>query len=227
MSVQWVFFDAFGTLIHLDRIFERLQANLQALGHPLPLADVEYATRKEFAYYIAHSATAGDAASLQALRRECGAVLLAGLRERGRDLPLSPEQMAEAIVGSLEFRLFPDARPALELLAGRGIHLGMISNWDCSLPEIVSRIGLDDLLEVVAVSALCRCEKPNPALFREALRRAGVPASAALHVGDSYEKDVQGARAAGMQAVLLDRKASQPPADVVVIRELGELAQVL
>lgn len=154
-------------------------------------------------------------------------MLLAGLRERGYDLPLSPEQAAEAIVGSLEFRLFPDARPALELLAGRGLRLGMISNWDCSLPEIVSRIGLGDLLDVVAVSALCRCEKPDPALFREALRRAGVPAPAALHVGDSYEKDVLGARSAGMRAVLLDRKASQPPAGVAVIRELGELAGVV
>ena len=223
MAVQWVFLDAFGTLVLLDRVFERLQANLQALGHPLPLADVERAARKEFAYYVAHSRAGREAESLQRLRLECAAELLEGFRERGHPLPVPAPEMATALIGALEFRLYPDVTPTLAALSGRGKRLGVISNWDYTLPGILRRLGLGELLEVVAVSSLCDCDKPGAAIFLEALRLAGAPPESALHVGDSYGKDVLGARGVGMNAGLLDRRGESTATDVPVIHDLREL----
>lgn len=228
MRTEWVFLDAFGTLITLDRVFERLQANLAALGHPLPLPDVEHATRREFAYYVTRSVTARDAASLQRLRLECAGVLLEGLRERGHALPLARAAMADALVSALQFRLYPDVLPALAALEAAPVRLGLISNWDCSLVEILARLGLRPRLEVLAISALHGCDKPAPALFAAALRRAGVPAEAALHVGDSLENDYLGARRAGMRALLLHRgDRERAPAGVPLIHDLRELTRFL
>jgi putative hydrolase of the HAD superfamily len=72
--------------------------------------------------------------------------------------------------------------------------------------------------------------KPHRSIFDAALERAGVPASAALMVGDSLKHDVEGALAAGMKAVLLRRSGESPadlPAGVPVIRTLHELIEIL
>ncbi|MBI3946235.1 MAG: HAD-IA family hydrolase [Armatimonadetes bacterium] len=219
--------DAHGTLIYLDRVFERVQARLRELGPDLPLADVTHATRREFAHYTANSHLARDDTSLERLRAECGAVLLEGFHERGRVLTLTPRQAIGALLDSLDFRLYPDALPALDALRNAGLRPGVISNWDCTLPGILRRLGLEERLGVVAVSSLAGHAKPDPALFREALRRAGAPPEAALHVGDSYEHDVLGARAAGVQAALLDRSGGPAPAaDLTVISSLAELVRL-
>ena len=224
---MWLFFDAFGTLIHLHRFFERLQEGLRAGGHALPLPDVEGAARREFAYYVAHSRTACDAASLQQLRLECGGVLLEAFRERGYPLPFSPAEMASLLVDALAFRAYPDVPPALAGLAARGVRLGLISNWDCSLPQILAGLGLEHPPEVIVVSSLCGCEKPDPAIFAEALRRAGAAPHEAVHVGDSYENDFLGASRAGLRALLLDRAGKGAPPGVPVIHDLRELCDGL
>jgi putative hydrolase of the HAD superfamily len=68
---------------------------------------------------------------------------------------------------------------------------------------------------------------PDGAVFATALRRAGVPAARAVHVGDSLDEDVKGARAAGIEPLLLARGASEVPAGVRSLRSLSELAPVL
>jgi putative hydrolase of the HAD superfamily len=67
-------------------------------------------------------------------------------------------------------------------------------------------------------------EKPDPRLFRLALQRAGAAPEEAVHVGDLYEVDVVGARAAGIRAILLDPAGLYPEADCPRVRSLGELA---
>ena len=66
-------------------------------------------------------------------------------------------------------------------------------------------------------------EKPNPRIFHMALERAGVASSEAVHVGDVYEVDVLGARAAQIEPILLVLNGSPAPADVRVIRNFEEL----
>ena len=75
----------------------------------------------------------------------------------------------------------------------------------------------------------------HPVIFRAALEAAGIPAARAVHVGDSYTKDVLGAVGAGMTAMLLQREGAPPPDPghgaqepaVTVVRDLGEVVDRL
>jgi putative hydrolase of the HAD superfamily len=106
------------------------------------------------------------------------------------------------------WHVFDDVVPAFEALASRGVRLGVISNWDDRLPPLLRRLKLHDYFEAVAVSCAVGAAKPAPVIFEYAARKLGVAPEAILHVGDSLEMDVQGARSAGFQALLLQRGAT-------------------
>jgi putative hydrolase of the HAD superfamily len=148
------------------------------------------------AYYRDQSDEGRDPASLAELRARCAGVLSA---ELGREV--SVEEMMAAI----RFRAFPDAPPALADLRGLGLRLVCVSNWDYSLPEVLARVGLAEELDGVITSAAVGARKPDPRLFEAALEVAGCRADEALHVGDTPAEDVEGARAAGIRALLIDR----------------------
>ena len=82
----------------------------------------------------------------------------------------------------------------------------MISNLRQDMGALCKRLGLDSYLDFAVTSAEAGAEKPHAPVFEAALKRAGVRAEEALHVGDQYGADVLGARAVGMAAVLLDRE---------------------
>lgn len=105
----------------------------------------------------------------------------------------------------LHWTLYPEVPEVLAALRARGVKLVVVSNWDSSLPSLLSRLGIRDAFDDVIVSAVVGFSKPDRAIFDEAIRRAGVPHGAALHVGDSLVDDYEGARAAGLAALLLDR----------------------
>ena len=86
-----------------------------------------------------------------------------------------------------------------------------MSNWDCSLPRWLAHTGLLELVDGVVTSAEAGAAKPDPAIFGRALELAGERADQSLHVGDSFDKDVAGARAAGVRAVLVRRQGEAPP----------------
>ena len=219
MSVRAVLFDALGTLVRLEPPAPRLRAELRRVaGVDVGDEAAERAFRAEIAYYLEHHLEGRDAASLDDLRRRCAAVIAAELGEHG----VEPAAAGEALLGSLEFTAFEDAAPALRALRGGGNRIVVASNWDCSLPEFLERAGLIELVDGVVSSALVGRAKPAPEVFLEALREAGAAPEEALHVGDSVENDVQGARAAGVRAVLLSR-AGAPPGGVESIRSLAEV----
>lgn len=85
-----------------------------------------------------------------------------------------------------------------------GIRLGVVSNSEGRLAELFARVGLDAWFELVVDSALEGVRKPDPEIFRRALARMGVAPASALYAGDIPSVDVVGARAAGLQAVLID-----------------------
>jgi putative hydrolase of the HAD superfamily len=105
------------------------------------------------------------------------------------------------------WRIFEDARPALELLRERGFQLGVISNWDERLRPLLEHLELARYFEAIVISVETGFAKPSPRIFDKAAVLLGLPPRFILHVGDSVPEDVNGARAAGFQALLLDRKA--------------------
>jgi putative hydrolase of the HAD superfamily len=183
-----VLLDALGTLVELEPPWDHFAAGAGE--------SVERAFRAEMAYYRDHSDEGRDPDSLAALRRRCAAVLS---DELGRKV--SVDEMMAAI----RFRAFPDAPTALAELRGLGARIVCVSNWDYSLPEVLERVGLADGLDGVVTSAAVGARKPDPRIFAAALELAGCPAAEALHVGDTPAEDVEGARAAGVRALLIDR----------------------
>jgi putative hydrolase of the HAD superfamily len=83
-----------------------------------------------------------------------------------------------------------------------------------------------ELVDGVVTSAEVGAAKPEPRVFERALAVAGVAPGEALHVGDKVDNDVQGAEAAGIRAVLLQREG-EPPVGVEAIRSLRELPALL
>lgn len=172
----------------------------------------------EMAYYRAHHDQARDFAGLKDLRARCAGVV-AG--ELGLALPES--DVVDALLEAIRFRVYPEVPEALARLRADGARLAIVSNWDVSLHDVLERTGLRPLVDAVVISAVEGVAKPDPAIFAAALQRLGVSAQHATHVGDSVEHDVAGARAAGLQAVLVVRDGGAPPAGVRAIRTLAEL----
>jgi putative hydrolase of the HAD superfamily len=104
------------------------------------------------------------------------------------------------------WHIYDDVLPAVEMLIERGMELGIISNWDERLRPLLKRLKLDCYFRVIIISHEIGFHKPSPVIFHEAARKFACPASSVLHIGDGETEDVQGARDAGLQSVLLDRQ---------------------
>ena len=183
-----VLLDALGTLVRLEPPWDHLDGE--------PSEPLERAFRAEMSYYREHSDEGRDPDSLAALRRRCAAILSA---ELGREVAV------EEMMAAIRFRAFRDAAPTLAELRALAVRLVCVSNWDYSLPDVLARVGLADELDGVVTSAAVGARKPDPRLFEAALEVAGCAADEALHVGDTPTEDVEGAKAAGIRALLIDR----------------------
>jgi len=124
--------------------------------------------------------------------------------------------------------LFADTLPALETLRGCGVRKAIVSNFGTYLKDFLKRCGIADEFEFAVISAAEGCEKPDPTIFRLALERAGTSPDRVLFVGDSVEEDYRAARALGMRAVLIDRhNRHRELVDIERIRDLREIIQFI
>jgi putative hydrolase of the HAD superfamily len=103
----------------------------------------------------------------------------------------------------------------------------VVSNSDGRVAEALEAAGLRGYFDVVVDSALVGVEKPDPAIFRAALEVLEVPPAEALYLGDLYDVDVLGAKAAGIPAVLLVPPGAPRPAGCATVGSLQELADDL
>src|SRR5581483_12467740 len=101
----------------------------------------------------------------------------------GSRLEIDP--LVEALLASLHFTAFEDARPALESARERGRRLVVVSNWDVSLVGVLRALELEPLLDGIVTSARAGARKPSPAIFEQALALVGAAAADAIHVGDT------------------------------------------
>ncbi|MFI5177960.1 MAG: HAD family hydrolase [Vicinamibacterales bacterium] len=117
----------------------------------------------------------------------------------------------------------PEVPAVLHALRARGLQLVVVSNANGTLHRAFDRIGLTPLLDVVFDSFVEGVEKPDPRFFQIALDRAGASAASTVHVGDIYNVDVVGARAAAITPVLIDPAGLYPDSDCARIRVLSDL----
>jgi putative hydrolase of the HAD superfamily len=128
-----------------------------------------------------------------------------------------------------QVRPFPDARPVLGELRRRGYRTGLITNGETALQRWkLQHTRLLDLLHPVVTSQELGRSKPDPKVFLEAARRAGVDPQACWMVGDLLHTDVTGALSAGMTAVWVCRHGERlAPADPQPHHVVGSLSALL
>jgi 2-haloalkanoic acid dehalogenase type II len=221
-GVKAVLLDALGTLVELQPPTPRLQRLLAQSGFEVSEERAAAGFAAEIAYYLDHHLEGSDRERLERLRDRCADEMRRALELPELDHATARRMMLEA----LEFRPYPDVLPALGELRERGLTLVVASNWDCSLSDWLEPAGITDLVDGVVTSAEVGAPKPHPRVFERALAIAGVAPSEALHVGDKVDNDVDGAAAAGVRAVLLQREG-EPPVGVEAIRSLRELPALL
>jgi putative hydrolase of the HAD superfamily len=203
-----VFLDALGTLVELEPPWVWLRERV-----PDSVSDERLvaALRAEMAYYREHAHEGRDEDSLADLRQRCADLVS---RELGAEVTV------EELVAAIRFAPYPDVIPALSGLRDRGLRLVAVSNWDCSLTRVLERCGLGGMLDGVITSAEAGARKPDPAIVTAALELAGCAPDEALHVGDTAEEDVEGADAAGIRSLLIDRDGGQ--GDISSLKEIDQ-----
>jgi putative hydrolase of the HAD superfamily len=133
--------------------------------------------------------------------------IILGMGGRGETYRAALEMEARWL-RSTHFELYEDARPALEAIRRLGLKVGLLSNSSRDLDEFVAHHRL--AADAVLTSGVHGKTKPHESIFRALLARLEVEPGEAAMVGDTLHDDVEGARAIGMRAVLLDRDGRHP-----------------
>ena len=120
--------------------------------------------------------------------------------DRDNFFEIAYEHFAEAGV----WKLYPEVLDVLEQLRER-FQLAVISNFDGRLRFILQNLGISKFFAHVFISSELGADKPDPEIFRRALKIMHLGANEALHVGDDPERDWKAAAAAGLLVFRLDR----------------------
>lgn len=140
-----------------------------------------------------------------------------GIEDRDGSLTAAIEERFRRVQWN---RPYPESRSVLETLLHRGYTLGVISNATDELLDRLRDLELAGYFDSITYSQEAGANKPDPTIFRLALTRADRRPEETMHVGNTYEDDVVGARAVGVTPVLVDRDDGRPNADCPRVRDL-------
>jgi len=223
--LECVLFDAVDTLLAPAPSFQgRFVAVAAEHGVPVEEAAVDAAIA-EAAREAAWPEDWTDPATQRAFWLGFYREVLGGLGHAHQELA---EALFQAFSDPAGYRLFDDVRPALDELAGCGLTLGLVSNFEPWLDEVLALQGIADRFAAVAISGTLGVAKPDPRIFKAALDEAGADPAATVHVGDQPVNDVAGALAAGITPVLIDRFGRHPDAgDAHRVEHLAGLLELV
>jgi len=148
---------------------------------------------------------------------------LASLSHHPDEVARLADEIYQAYADSEHWALYDDVQPTLAALRTMGMPLGIVSDWGESLPMLLHQLGIAGDFQTVVVSSRLGLGKPDPGLFAMAVSRLGLRPEQVWYIGDTYSKDVLGARAAGLHPILIDREGRHGDLDCQVIRGLDEL----
>ena len=196
-----------GRTVTVEQVEEaELRARVRLDPHLAPGNSTESTTThgRYLRYLLAHLAIT-DEEEIQAIARW----------RRGYNLPVG-----------LWTRADPEALSAIRRVRDAGLVAGVISNSNGSVRSILEETGLAADLDFIIDSSVVGIEKPDPRIFQLGLRAAGVTAAEAVYVGDLYSVDVLGARAAGLDGILLDPRGFWAPRDCRLARGLEDAVRL-
>ncbi len=223
IKIRAVTFDAYGTILHLKNPFERLMDQLLGIGLRVPLEAAKEAFIREMGYYKEHHLEGVDHETLLMLRHRCVGALFRDLAKNGYQTEVAADRKLEVLMNSIRFQPFDDVVPVLNWCESKGLMTGVISNWDCSLPEILEDRLNRHRFDLIMVSAIEGMDKSDPEIYHQAAKRFELSPSRILHIGDEIDNDLYSPQKAGLHAVLLDRDGRQKDANAPFLRTLTDL----
>ena len=233
MDVRIVFFDAGETLLRPHPSFSELFAlTCKEYGVDIEADEVTEIRARLAPHLLELAEESGvDEPSLLPERSFdfWGYVYRRFLAERGIVDEGLVQRLFDVFSDSGSYKLYDDTLPALMELQSRGYRLGLISNFEGWLEKLLIELEVGHLFDVTVISALEGIEKPDPAIYRLGLERAGVDPKDAVHVGDSPANDAIPAAEVGITPILLDRFDAYADLEdrYVRIASLEELTKVL
>ena len=209
--IEVVFFDAAGTLFHLPRGVGHHYREV-ALRHGCEIAEGDLRAAFAAVWMAMPPCPATRVARADDNRgwwRELvGRVLeRCGVAAEVLDREAYFAELYEEFTRPGVWELFPEVRAVLENLRGH-YRLGVISNFDGRLRTILQHLGIAGHFQPIVISSEVGADKPDRWIFQHALESAGVPPSAALHVGDDPVRDWHAAESVGLRCFRLARPAN-------------------
>ncbi|MDE0469739.1 MAG: HAD-IA family hydrolase [Candidatus Poribacteria bacterium] len=233
--IKAVFFDFYKTLfVHEEQSFERSLRKIAAqYGVEINWERFETAMERLFASTSAPAPPTDYSlleSSITVMMRECEFIRELGVQEHVEQMAWELLQFAgHPLFGVTNATLYDDVVPTLEHLRDVGFKLAIVSNWDTPLDPLTERLGIAKYFDAIVAShdARVQSEKPDPHIFNYALAAVGVSAEEVIHVGDTYEADIVGARDVGIRPILLDRDGTQAGRWDETIQSLAKLPELL
>ena len=230
MRFRAVFFDVGETLVHPHPSYPELFAKVVAgAGHPRSAEDVSEASRVVLRRF---SEAARDRALWTTSPERSRAFWTSVYDHMIETLGLpSGDGLADTLYGVFtdrsNYTLFDDVRPALDALEPLADVLGIVSNFEAWLEELLVDLAVRDRFPVRVISGIEGIEKPDLKIYELALERAGVEPAEAAYIGDNPEFDVDPPATLGMFPVLVDRRGRHEDFEGTRVADLRELAGVL
>ena len=229
--IRAVLFDAAGTLLRVRGSVGAIYAEvMERHGARIPIETIETRFREFMAAAPPSAFPNAPIDEVPHLERRWWRALVSEVM-----LPAAPFDRFDACFDEL-FELFrtergwellPGVRETLDRLASEGYMLGVITNFDSRVRDVLRHLGIARYFRSVILASEEGAAKPHPDLFRTALRRFHLSPGEALYVGDRPEHDVNGALAAGFVPVILDPDLETGPPGAMCIRSLADLLDFL
>jgi len=148
-----------------------------------------------------------------------------------KDIGLHDDELRDQLVTGVRDssnwdQILPGTREQLQKI-GSSYRMGVISNADGRIEDVLRRCGIADCFESITDSGRIGYEKPHPEIFRRATESLRAKPQESLYVGDVYSVDYLGATGAGMQALLMDIAGAYADKGVERVESLEELQALL
>ncbi len=226
-----VFFDAGGTLLRADPPVPDVFAIVaRRRGYDITVRDVEPCMADVDAFYDAEYMRDGDFWCVHERAVQIWLdmyTMLANYCGIEDDVPGLAQAVYDEYLKPECWSLYPDVEATLKGLKRRGFRLGIISNWDKTLENLVREMGYLPYFDEVVSSASVGYRKPGKEIFEIALERMGAQPCDAYHVGDLPEADGDGATNAGITPVIIDRAGRLDDCPYKTIRVMTDLVSEL
>ena len=230
--VKAVFFDFYNTLCTWGQpLIVRLQKIADRYGFEIDAA--RYAAARENLYAEASGSDPAGHTLLgtmqEIIESYCEFIRELGVQEHVEQVTWELLQSEHSLFAASAATLYDDTVPTLQHLRDAGFKLAIVSNWDTPLDPLTERLGIAHYFDIIVASHDARVlsAKPDPHIFNYTLTAVGVSAAEAVHVGDTYEADIVGAKNAGIRPILIDRDGTQTGRWRETIRNLSELPELL